>query len=357
MRRDAGAGLPATMRAAVLRGPREITVERVPTPAPGPDDVLVAVEAVGLCGSDLHLYTGERPAATPVILGHEIVGRIVAAGPRAPAGRVGERVAVEPNIPCGDCARCARGLGRICARKVSLGLTRPGGLAEYVAAPAGFAWPIPDDLPLADAATIEPAAVAVHAVARAAAPAGATVAVVGCGGVGLLVAQVARVRGHRVVAVEPHAGRRAAALAAGVARVADAGDAATVAAFFEEEGVAAVFECAGLAATAQVCLDAAPPGSRVVLVGLAAADVALNPLRFVRAELEVRGALIYDHPADFAATIGLVASGRLASGRNTAPPRPLADVADIFAALAAGRLGAKPLVIPRSEERRATSDE
>ncbi|HET8625801.1 MAG TPA: alcohol dehydrogenase catalytic domain-containing protein [Thermomicrobiales bacterium] len=350
MGREPGASMPATMRAAVLRGPREIAVERVPAPAPGPDEVLVAVEAVGLCGSDLHLYTGERPAATPLILGHEIVGRIVAAGTLAPAGRVGERVVVEPNIPCGDCTRCARGLGRICARKESLGLTRPGGLAEYVGVPAGFAWPVPDDLPLADAATIEPAAVAVHAVGRADAPAGATVAVVGCGGVGLLVAQVARVRGYRVVGVEPHTGRRAAALAAGVARVADGGDAATVGAFFEAEGALAIFECAGLAATAQLCLDAAPPGSRVVLVGLAADDVALNPLRFVRAELEVRGALIYDHPADFAATIDLVASGRLASGRNTAPPRPLEDVPEIFAAMAARRLGAKPLVAPTSDE-------
>ncbi|HET8627383.1 MAG TPA: alcohol dehydrogenase catalytic domain-containing protein, partial [Thermomicrobiales bacterium] len=82
------------MRAAVLRGPREIAIERVSVPAPGPGEALVAVEAVGLCGSDLHLYTGERPAATPLILGHEIVGRIVAAGTLAPAGRVGQRVVV-----------------------------------------------------------------------------------------------------------------------------------------------------------------------------------------------------------------------------------------------------------------------
>lgn len=342
-----GADIPSTMRAALLRGPRDLAIERAPVPAAAPGEVLVAVEAVGLCGSDRHLFAGDRPLAGPLVLGHEIAGRIAAAGPGVPPERVGQRVTVEPNIPCGACDRCVRGLGRLCARKESLGLTRWGGLAEYVTVPQAFAWPVPDSVALADAATIEPAAVALHAVARAEAPAGATVAVVGCGGVGLLVAAVALARGHRVVALEPQAGRRAAALAAGVAQVRDARDAAEAGAFFAAAGAVAIFECAGRADTAQLCLDAAPPGSRVVLVGLAAEEVRFSPHHFVRAELDVRGALIYDHPADFAATIALVAAGRLAPGRHAAPPRPLADTAALLAALDAGTLEAKPLVDPR----------
>ncbi len=336
--------IPATMRAAVLRGPRDLAIERVPTPAPAADEVVVAVEAVALCGSDLHLYTGERTVAGSLILGHECVGRIVAGGVAVPPERIGQRVVIEPNIPCGACARCAQGLGRICGSKQSVGLTRPGALAEYVAVPHSFAWAVPDDLPAADAATIEPAAVALHALRRAEAPPGATVAVVGCGGVGLQVAQVASAQGYRVVVIEPSERRRAAALAVGVARACAVRDATEAAAVFAECDVTAVFECAGLAATAQLCLDAAPPGSRVILLGLATADVALNPLRFVRAELEVRGALIYDHPADFAATIALVVAGNLASGRNTATPRPLGDLPAIFAAMAAHELAEKPLI-------------
>ena len=334
------------MRAAVLRGPHTLAIEQVPVLQPAPGEVLVAVEAVGVCGSDLHVYSGDRAVAGPLILGHEIVGRVAATGDGVPTGRLGQRVTVEPNIPCGVCGRCARGLGRICARKASIGLTRPGGFAEFVAVPHPFAWPIPEDFPVADAATIEPAAVALHAVGRAELPEGATVGVVGCGGVGLLIAEVAIARGHRVVAIDPHPGRRAAALALGATSARDCGAADELATCFAAEDVAAIFECAGRAGTAQLCLDAAPPGSRIVLVGLATEDVALNPLRFVRAELEVRGALIYDHPGDFAATIALVAAGRLAPGRNTLPPRPLEELGATFAALERNKLAAKPLIAP-----------
>src|SRR5581483_9376765 len=112
--------LPKSMRAAILHGPRLLNVERVAVPQPAPDEVLVAVDAVGLCGSDVHCYTGERAMTYPMILGHEITGRIVAMGANVQARRLGERVVVEPNIPCGRCALCARGLGRICPQKQSI---------------------------------------------------------------------------------------------------------------------------------------------------------------------------------------------------------------------------------------------
>jgi threonine dehydrogenase-like Zn-dependent dehydrogenase len=261
--------------------------------------------------------------------------------------RLDERVAVEPNIPCGDCPQCSRGLGRICARKQTIGQTRWGGLAEYVSVPQAFAWRIPDSMPLADAATIEPAAVAMHVISRAEAGEGSVVAIVGCGGIGLMVAAAALASGYRVVAIELNEHRRNAALSAGVERLSDARDAAAAHEFFVEAGVTVIIECGGLAATAQLCLDAAPRGSRIVLVGLATGDVTLNPLRFVRAELDVRGALIYDHPADFASTIDLVVAGRLSPGRNTATPAPLRELPAIFAAMETGTFRAKPLISPQ----------
>src|ERR1700686_5443375 len=109
--------LPTTMRAAVLRVPREMNIENVPVPQLAANEVLVQVTANGMCGSDVHCYTGERVLEYPMVLGHEIVGHIVATGENVSVGRLGERVSVEPNFGCGEWALCARGLERICLRK------------------------------------------------------------------------------------------------------------------------------------------------------------------------------------------------------------------------------------------------
>jgi 2-desacetyl-2-hydroxyethyl bacteriochlorophyllide A dehydrogenase len=339
--------LPTMMRAAVLQGPRMISIERVPVPQPGPDEVLVEVDANGLCGSDVHFYTGHRALPGPMVLGHEITGHIVAVGAQVPAQRLGERVAIEPNIPCGECALCARGLGRICPKKQTIGQTRWGGMAEYVAVPHDYAWSIPETFALRDAATIEPTAVGVHAFNRAQVAPGATVAVVGAGGVGLLLVTIAVAHGNRVVVLEPNPARCEAARAAGaVSAVPAPPDVQETQALFEQFGVTTIFECAGLAATTQRCLDAAPPGSLIMLVGMTTEDVALNPLRFVRRELELRGTLIYEHPTDFAATIALVTAGKLNPGATASQPQPLEGVAEVLETMAAGGLNAKPIISP-----------
>src|SRR2546430_2663063 len=171
--------LPTTMRAAVLHGPHEMSIESVPVPQLAANEVLVEVEANGLCGSDVHCYTGERVLEYPMVLGHEIVGHIVATGANVSPGRLGERVSVEPNFGCGECALCARGLERICLRKQTIGITRWGGLAEYVAVPHDYAWSIPETFALRDAATIEPTTLGGHAFSRAQPAPGATIAVIG----------------------------------------------------------------------------------------------------------------------------------------------------------------------------------
>src|SRR5712692_1750915 len=340
--------LPTTMRAAVLRGPREMSIESVPVPQLAANEVLVEVEANGLCGSDVHCYTGERVLEYPMVLGHEIAGHIVATGANVPPGRLGERVSVEPNFGCGECALCARGLERICLRKQTIGITRWGGLAEYVAVPHDYAWLIPETFAIRDAATIEPTTVGVHAFSRAQAAPGATIAVIGCGGVGLLIVTIAVASGNRVVVMELNPARRAAALAAGAVQYSEARNADEARAFFEQEGVVAIFECAGIHATSQLALDAAPPGTRIVLVGLAMEDVTFNPLRFVRQELEIRGTLIYEHPTDYPVTIDLIATGKLAPGATASEPQPLESAASLLEAMASGTLNAKPIVSPRT---------
>src|SRR5256714_1406572 len=276
--------VPTTMRAAVLRGPRSMSIESLPVPQPAANEVLVKVDANGLCGSDVHCYTGERVLEYPMVLGHEIAGHIVATGANVSLERIGKRVSVEPNFGCGECALCTRGLERICLGKQTIGITRWGGLAEYVSVPHDYAWPIPETFSIRDAATIEPTTVGVHAFSRAQAAPGATIAVIGCGGVGLLIVTIAVASGNRVVVMEPNPARRAAALAAGAVQYSEARNADEARAFFEQEGGVAIFECAGIHATTQLCLDAAPPGTRIVLVGLTMENVTFNPLRFVRQE-------------------------------------------------------------------------
>src|SRR6266567_2353861 len=241
--------VPTTMRAAVLRGPRSMSIESVPVPQPAANEVLVKVDANGLCGSDVHCYTGERVLEYPMVLGHEIAGHIVATGANVSSGRIGKRVSVEPNFGCGECSLCARGLERICLRKQTIGITRWGGLAEYVAVPHDYAWSIPGTFSLRDAATIEPTTVGVHAFSRGQLKPGETLAVIGCGGVGLLIVTIAVASGSRVVVMEPNPARRAAALAAGAVQYSEARNADDARAFFEQEGVVAIFECAGIHAT------------------------------------------------------------------------------------------------------------
>src|SRR5260370_40383981 len=163
----------------------------------------------GLLSRDVHCYTGERALEYPRVLGHEIVGHIVATGANVSPGRLGERVSVEPNFGCGECALCARGLERICLRKQTIGITRWGGLAEYVAVPHDYAWSIPETFALRDAATIEPTTVGVHAFSRAQAAPGETIAVIGCGRVGLFIVTIAAAKGSRARVREPNAVTRA----------------------------------------------------------------------------------------------------------------------------------------------------
>ena len=339
--------LPDTMKAAILRAPYTVSIEQIPVPDLLPHEVLVKVEAVGLCGSDLHFYTGERALHGDTVLGHEITGRLIAVGEHVSPERLGERVTIEPNIPCETCHLCTRGLGRLCAQKQIVGQTRQGGLAEFVAVDHRFAWHVPESVTLQDAATIEPTAVAIHALSRAQVSEGATIAIVGCGGVGQLVATVAIAQGYRVVALEPQAHRRAQTLALGVLDVRGDSDTRAARLFFEQHQVTALFECAGVPTTTQLCLDAAPPGSTLVLVGLATENVVLNPLQFVRREIDIRGALIYDHPTDFAATIALIAAHKLAPGKTTSQPQPLENIAALFEAMRHGTQTGKPLIDPR----------
>lgn len=312
------------MKAAALTAPGRVDIIDLPRPECGANEVLVRMTGVGLCGTDVGVVSGARPAPRlPWVLGHEGVGEIAAVG-RDVRGRCnGERVAIEPNYCCGRCPECARGFTSGCAGRVAVGLAVPGVLAEYVAVPAEFAHPAAGHVRTEDLVCAEPLTVARTAVRRSGAVAGDRCLVVGAGSQGLLVCACLVAAGITPLVQEPHDGRRALASALGAEPAGEPG--AKVGHLFETSGVPAALE-AGLAHVA--------PGGKVTLIGMSAAPLELTLHEIVRRQLSLAGSLIYDHPHDFTGTVALLAEGTIAPHRVLRAEFALADAAAAFDAVA-----------------------
>ena len=189
------------MHAVVFPAPERVSVERVPDPAPGRDEVVVEVATSGLCGTDLHIYRNEYMSDFPVIPGHEFGGVIVEVGQDVTDCRPGDRVAVDPNLYCGHCYFCRNEQANHCLNWQGIGVTRPGGMAEYVAAPARACYRLPDRLSDAQAAFVEPVACVVHGLGRIRIAPGDEVLIFGAGPMGLLLVQALRHMGASLVVV------------------------------------------------------------------------------------------------------------------------------------------------------------
>lgn len=206
------------MRAVEFSSPGRFALVDRPVPEPGPGELLIAVESVGICGTDLRILAGDYDhAPLPVIPGHEFSGVVARLGPYAESSgiEVGTRVTADPNIWCGECEWCLKGALNLCLRWQALGLTRSGALAEYVTVPARLAVGLPDDVDAAAGAMIEPLSCVLHGVDRAGLSRGDDVLVYGGGTIGLLLVIVARQLGARPWVVEPHQSRRELACAQG----------------------------------------------------------------------------------------------------------------------------------------------
>jgi L-iditol 2-dehydrogenase len=251
---------------ARLHGTGDVRVAEEPVPAPGPGESLVRVEAVGLCGSDLHWYEeggiGDARLANPLVVGHEFAG-VVEGGPLD-----GRRVAVDPALHCGRCERCLEGHQNLCPNGVFAGHgSCDGGLRQYLSWPTEALHPLPDSMDGITGAMLEPLGVAIHALDLGHVHLAADVAVVGCGPIGLLLIQVARAAGARVaLAVDPLPHRRAAAERAGAVRVVAPEDVGP------QVEVDVAFEVAGSDAAVELAMRLARPGARVVLAGIPADD-------------------------------------------------------------------------------------
>lgn len=321
------------MKVALLRAVGKIGIGEIEAPIAGPGEVLIRPVFAGICGSDVSLFLGHRAVASfPHILGHEIVGRIEALGAGVTKLKIGQRVVVEPNYTCGVCEFCRSGRGNICPNKKSAGVNLPGFFSELCVAPAEFTWPVGEDMPDVDAATLEPLAVAVHAIKQSGVSLGDTIAIIGCGAIGLLLAQVAIAQGVRVIAHETSA--KKLAMAREIGAITPSTD--DIAALWKKEDVIKIFDTTGVHATVELALASAPRGSEVLLLGLATENAKFIPLRFVREGIKLSGSLIYDHPFDFPRAISLVSRGLLHPSRIVTDTVPLDEIDRAFELASSG---------------------
>ena len=299
--------------AAVLRAPGEIVLERRPVPEPGPHEVLVAVHAVGICGSDVHYFEhgriGDYVVEAPLVLGHESAGVVVGRGAAALRHALGTRVALEPGVPCGRCAQCRRGRYNLCP-EIAFFATPPvdGALATFVAIDEDFAHRLPDTVSDAAGALMEPLSVALWANRRAGVGPGARVAIAGAGPIGVVAPLVARLAGAgEVVLSDPLPERRARAEALGAGRAVDPAAGGLVAGARDAD---IFLDCSGAEAAIADGITALGPAGVAVLVGMCPAATVPFPLaRIQNRELWVTGTFRYANT--YPDAIALVASGRI----------------------------------------------
>jgi (R,R)-butanediol dehydrogenase/meso-butanediol dehydrogenase/diacetyl reductase len=336
------------MTAAVYVGDGRLAVEEVPTPDPGPGELLVEVSECGICGSDLHLVF-DRYARPGAILGHEWSGVVASAGGTGPGWSGGERIVFNPTPGCGSCRPCRRGRPSVCLRRQSGDIRdMRGAFAQYLKVSAANALRIPDSLTMRAAALAEPTAIALHAVELADVRSDDRVLITGGGPVGLIILAVLRARGVTDISVsEPVAARRDLALAVGAARAFAPESLVDPAPGDVVSGPSSVaFECSGRADAAQAALGQLDYAGTLVFVGTGAKPTPVNHNRMIILELEALGA--FNYSADgFQPAIDLLASGALPVDRLIeAEDVSLVGLMDAMQRLSRGEIAAKVLVNP-----------
>ena len=282
-------------------GNKTFQIREEPVPAVGPGDVLVRVAACGVCGTDVHIYHGDKGSAEvtpPVVLGHEFSGVAEAVGERVTAIRPGDHVTVDPNIYCGKCRSCRMGKKQLCSALFAVGVNRNGGFAEYCAVPEEQCYLLEKDIPLRNGAMAEPLACCIHGMDRIGVEAGETVLIVGGGAIGLMMLQLAKLRGAaRVIVSEPVAMRRSIAERLGADFTVDPLSESLPEALKAKtglEGADVVIECVGNTTAVRQALEAAGRGCRVLLFSVPRPDT-VHPLSLMdvyRKELTVMGSMI-----------------------------------------------------------------
>ncbi|HEX4836808.1 MAG TPA: alcohol dehydrogenase catalytic domain-containing protein [bacterium] len=300
------------MKAVVYKGPGVVALEEHADPHPGAGEVLVAVRAVGICGSDIHGFSGATGRRAPgIVMGHEVAGVVVGRGPGVARPRPGSRAAIFPILSCHRCDACLRGQPQVCGRRRVLGVQIPGAFSEYLVVPAGNCRPLRRTTQFAEGALAEPLAVGLHAVALAGVRRGMPAAVLGAGGIGLCVLLAYRLRGASPVFVTDLVPERLAVAEALGGIPVRARDADPVDRILRDAGpLEGVVDAVGSAGTLRQALALASSGGRVVVVGMGAPTVELPLYDLITQERVLVGSYAYT-AREYARAVTLINRGRL----------------------------------------------
>jgi len=326
------------MKALVLTAPNQLRLMDVDDPVPGEGEVLLAVGACGICGSDVHGMDGSTGRRIPpVIMGHEAAGTIAALGPGVGGWTEGQRVTFDSTLSCGQCPFCRRGQINLCNRRRVLGVSCAeyrcnGAFAQYVVVPQRILYRLPGELSLERAALVEPLSVAVHAAGRLDAQPDESAVVIGAGTIGLLAIQVLRCRGCRVAAVDVEADRLELARRLGAElATSPPGAADALRDWSGGAGADLALEAVGADATVHLAIDCLRKGGRLALVGNLVAQAELPLQAVVTRELTLYGSCA--SAGEYPACLDLMARGQVDVDLLISATAPLADGPQWFARL------------------------
>lgn len=324
------------MKSAVFYGKHDLRVENSPMPKVGPEDILIQVKACGICGTDVHIYEGDKGAAEvtpPTILGHEFSGVIAEVGSNVTKYKVGDRVCIDPNCYCGKCDFCRNGIAHYCTDMIGYGTTVNGGFAEYCSVNQRQVYKLGDNTTFEQGAMTEPVACCLHGMDMCNIHPGSNVVVIGGGMIGLLMLQLSKLAGAaRVALLEPVESKRVVAKKLGADILID-----PINENVEEElkkagmtWVNTVIECVGKTATIQQAIDIVGNKGTVMMFGLTKPDdtIAVKPFQIFQKEIELKSSFI--NPYTQKRALDLIDSGRLDVSSMVYAVECLENLADIL---------------------------
>jgi len=339
------------MKAAVLRESKQpLAIEEVDRPSLESHEVLIQVEACGVCHSDLHVADGDWPQLAkivkkPLIPGHEIVGRVVEAGAAVRGVHIHDRVGVPwLHWSCGECEFCREGNENLCVRQKITGVTVDGGYAEFVKAPASHASKIPDGLSSIEAAPLFCAGVTVYrALKQARISRGQRLAIFGIGGLGHLAVQIGRALGAEIAAVDVSEEKLALARSLGAAHAFHAGSTDMAKGFREMGGVHAALVTSAAKAAYDPAFYSVRPSGTLMVVGLPAESICFPPILMAAREIRMQASAVGTRE-DLSEVLAMAATGKV---RCQTTARPLADANEVLEQLRHGNISGRIVLTPQ----------
>ena len=304
-----------TMTQQLMTEPKHITFREVPVPKPGPDQVLVKIKRIGICGSDIHVFHGTHPYTSyPVTQGHEVSGQIVELGEYVKDLKVGQKVTIEPQVFCGRCYPCLHGKYNLCEHLKVMGFQTTGTGSEYFAVDSSKVTLIPDSMTYSEGAMLEPLAVTVHAAKRFPNVKGAKAVVLGCGPIGILLIQSLKALGASQVFATDISDKRlelAKSLGADfVVNTMKEDYAKNLVEAFGPDKADVIYECAGTDITMDQAIQNARKGSTIILVAVFGKKANVDLAKLNDSELDLNTSMMYRHE-DFVDGIRFVCEGKV----------------------------------------------